>query len=62
MRASRFITVMLSIKPVHILFLNILFLSVSYAGAKTSLDGSKIVSALKENEDKIVDLKKENVK
>lgn len=49
MRASRFITVMLSIKPVHILFLNILFLSVSYAGAKTSLDGSKIVSALKEN-------------
>lgn len=49
MRFSRFITIMLSIKPIHILLLSMFFLSAIYAEPKTKLDGLKIVSALKES-------------
>ena len=48
-RASHFITIMLSIKPVHILFLSMVFLFAIHAEPRTKLDGPKIVSALKES-------------
>jgi predicted transglutaminase-like cysteine proteinase len=49
MRASRFITAMLSKKPVHILLLSMTFLSALYADPRTTLDGPKIVAALEKS-------------
>ena len=49
MRASQFITRMLLKKPVHMLILNLTFLSALFADTKTILDGPKIVAALEEN-------------
>ena len=49
MRASRFITAMLSKKPVPLLFLSLTFLSTLHADSKKTLDGPKIVAALQES-------------
>ena len=49
MRTSRFITAMLSKKPVPVLLLSLTFLSVIHADTKATLDGPQIVTALKES-------------
>ncbi len=49
MRAYHFITAMLLKKPVHVLFLGMMFLSALNADTRTALDGPKIVSALKQS-------------
>ena len=47
MRASHFITEMLSKKPVYVLLLGMTFFSVIHADSRAKLDGPKIVTALK---------------
>lgn len=47
MRASHFITVMLSKKPVYVLLLSLTFFSMLHADSRTKLNGPKIVAALK---------------
>jgi predicted transglutaminase-like cysteine proteinase len=49
MRASHFIAMMLSTKPIFVLFLSMVFLSAIHAESKIKLDGQKIVLALKES-------------
>lgn len=49
MRSRRFITAMLSKKPVHILFLSMSFLSVLHADSKITLDGPKIIASLEKS-------------
>ncbi|GAC18612.1 transglutaminase-like cysteine peptidase [Paraglaciecola arctica] len=49
MRASRYITEMLSKKPVHVLFLSMTCLSALHADPITTLDGPKIVAALEKS-------------